>query len=174
MLTPRECFLSVGQCYDDHHYRRIFIFVDFGEHANNFLKACGAKTKPGCSDIVNILLKNPSDFLENIYAEGERDHKKYVKDPLHSDTCADCQYRYLDELRLIAIGYDSLSKEQKDKMKEAKIFVGRRSVSGSPDADQFKFPLTPSDILIADGLENHRIFNQDTWLAPQEEIFESP
>ena len=76
MMLPRECFLSGSQYPDDHHYRRIFTFIDFGEHANNFLKACGVKAKPECSDVVNILLKNPSDFLEKTYTEGKRDLEK--------------------------------------------------------------------------------------------------
>ena len=168
-VTPRECFLGIHEYPDNHYYRRIFTFVDFDEHANNFLKACGAKVKPDCPDIVNMLLRDPSDFLEKTCTKGRWDLEKYVKGPLQTHTCADCQYSYLTELRSIAIGYERLSEDHKEKMREAPIFVGYRVLS-----DQSKPQLLKaSDILIADDLENRRIFERDAWLAPQDETLES-
>ena len=163
-VTPRECFLGIHEYPDDHYYRRIFTFVDFDEHANNFLKACGAKVKPDCSDIVEMLLRNPPDFLKKTSLE------KYVKVPPQTHTCADCQYSYLTELRSIAIGYEKLSENHKEKMREAPIFVGYR-VSR---LDQLEFQLLKaSDILIADDFENRQTFERDAWLAPQDETLES-
>jgi len=170
MMLPQECFLSSSQYPDDHHYRRIFTFIDFGKHANNFLKACGVKTKPECSDVVNILLKNPSDFLEKTYTEGKRDLEKYVDNLLQNHTCVNRRCRYLTELRSIAVGYDGLSKEQKQKMKEAPMLVGCHVV-GLSNTDQFSL-YKASEILIGDDMENCRIFGNFVRLAPQDEILE--
>jgi hypothetical protein len=78
MVQPRECFLDGSQYPEEHLYRRIFTFVDFGEHANKFLEACRVKTKPDCSDIVNVLIKDPLDFLKKTNAGGEVGPERYV------------------------------------------------------------------------------------------------
>jgi hypothetical protein len=71
MVQPRECFLDGSQYPEGHLYPRVFTFVDFGERANGFLKACGVKAKPDCSDIVNAIIKDPHDFLAKTNAGGE-------------------------------------------------------------------------------------------------------
>ena len=76
MVPPRECFLGGSQFPEGHLHRRIFTFVDFGERANGFLKACGVKAKPDCSDIVNILIKDPYDFLEKTNTDAEQGPEK--------------------------------------------------------------------------------------------------
>jgi hypothetical protein len=78
MVPPRECFFVSTQYPDDHLYRRIFTFVDFGEPANEFLRACGVKTKPDYSDIVRILIKDPGDFLTKININAEEGPEKYM------------------------------------------------------------------------------------------------
>jgi len=76
MVPPRECLLGGSQFPDDHLHHRIFAFVDFGERANEFLKACGVKAKPDCSDIVNILIKDPYDFLGKTNTDEELSPEK--------------------------------------------------------------------------------------------------
>jgi hypothetical protein len=178
MVPPRECFLGGSQYSDEHLYRRIFTFVDFGERANGFLKACGVKAKPDCSDIVNILIKDPYDFLKKTNAGGEEGPEKYAN-PLQNHTSAHIQYRYLTELRSVAVGYEGLSEEDKRSVWKAPIFVGYH-VSGSPNSNQpatlgkDEFQLVKaSEVLIADDLENRRIFGEFVWLAPQDELLES-
>jgi hypothetical protein len=78
MVPPRECFLGGSQYPEGHIYHRIFTFVEFGEDANAFLKACGVKDKPDCSDIVNVLTKDPRGFLEKTNAGGGEGPEKYV------------------------------------------------------------------------------------------------
>jgi hypothetical protein len=78
LVPPRACFLGGSQYPKEHLYRRIFTFVDFGEHANKFLEACRVKTKPDCSDIVNVLIKDPLDFLKKTDAGGEEVPERYV------------------------------------------------------------------------------------------------
>jgi hypothetical protein len=179
MVPPRECFLGGSQYSDDHLYRRIFTFVDFGERANRFLRACGVKAMPDFSDIVNILIKDPYGFLKKTNTNAEDGPEKYMN-PSQNHACPHHQYRYLAELRSVAIGYDSLSEGDKRRMREAPIFVAYH-VSRAVDIDQ---PPTPtlkhefqlvraSDILIADDMENCRIFGHFVWLAPQDELLES-
>jgi hypothetical protein len=157
-VPPRECFIGGSQYGEDHLYRRLFTFVDFGDNANRFLRACGVKAKPDCSDIVHILIKDPKDFLKKAGAEGDPE-------------------KYLVELRGIAVGYEGLSEEDKKRMKNAPIFVGYRT-SRSSDLDHAnvfrdEFQLVQaSKILLADDMENRRIFGEFVWLAPQDELLE--
>ncbi|KAG2107834.1 hypothetical protein BD769DRAFT_1500263 [Suillus cothurnatus] len=159
LVPPRECFIGGSQYGDDHLYRRLFTFVDFGDHANRFLKACGVKAKPDCSDIVHILIKDPKEFLKKAGAEGDPE-------------------KYLVELRGIAVGYEGLSEEDKKRMKNAPIFVGYRTSRSSDSEDSApvvrdEFQLVPaSKILLADDMENRRIFGEFVWLAPQDELLE--
>ncbi|KAG2129991.1 hypothetical protein BD769DRAFT_1453255, partial [Suillus cothurnatus] len=147
LVPPRECFIGGSQYGDDHLYRRLFTFVDFGDHANRFLKACGIKAKPDCSDIVHILIKDPKEFLKKAGAEGDPE-------------------KYLVELRGIAVGYEGLSEEDKKRMKNAPIFVGyRTSRSSDPEhsaivvRDEFQL-IQASKILLADDMENRRILSE--------------
>ncbi|KAJ8595100.1 hypothetical protein M405DRAFT_929750, partial [Rhizopogon salebrosus TDB-379] len=78
LVPPRACFLGGSQYPEEHLHRRIFTFVDFGERANKFLEACRVKTKPDCSDIVNVLIKDPLDFLKKTNPGGKEDLEKYV------------------------------------------------------------------------------------------------
>jgi hypothetical protein len=161
-VPPRECFIGGSQYGDDHLYRRLFTFVDFGDHANRFLKACGVKAKPDCSDIVHILIKDPKEFLKKAGAEG--DPEKCVN-TLQNHPCAYRTCRYLVELRGIAVGYEGLSEEDKKRMKNAPIFVGyRTSRSSDPEhsaivvRDEFQL-VQASKILLADDMENRRILS---------------
>lgn len=158
LVPPRECFIGGGQYGEGHLYRRLFTFVDFDERANRFLKACGVKTKPDCSDVVHILMKDPKDFLKKAGAEGDPE-------------------KYLVELRGIAVGYEGLSEEDKKRMKTAPIFVGYRTSKSSTDHSALvvrdEFQLVPaSKVLLADDMENRRIFGEFVWLAPQDELLE--
>lgn len=159
LVPPRECFIGGSQYGEDHLYRRLFTFVDFGENANRFLKACGVKAKPDCSDIVHILIKDPMEFLEKAGARGDPE-------------------KYLVELRGLAVGYEGLSEEDKRRLRSAPVFVGyHTSTSSNPDhsapvvRDVFQL-VQASKILLADDMENRRIFGEFVWLAPQDELLE--
>ncbi|KAG0706642.1 hypothetical protein DFH29DRAFT_900607 [Suillus ampliporus] len=158
LVPPWECFIGGSQYPDDHLYRRLFTFVDFDERATRFLKACGVKAKPDCSDIVNILIKDPKDFLKKAGAEAEAE-------------------KYLVELRGVAVGYEGLSEEDRRRMRVAPIFVGyRTSRFSQPDhsvtvRDEFQL-VRASEVLLADDMENRRIFGEFVWLAPQDELLE--
>ena len=71
-----------------------------------------------------------------------------------------------------------MAEDDKRSMRHAPIFVGYH-VSGSSNDDQLapvkdEFQLVrASEILIADDMENRRIFGGFVWLAPQDELLES-
>ncbi|KAJ8583082.1 hypothetical protein M405DRAFT_846050 [Rhizopogon salebrosus TDB-379] len=160
MVQPRECFLDGSQYPQGHLFLRVFTFVDFGEYASMFLKACGVKAKPDFSDIVRVITKDPRGPVVKTNAGGEGPEK------------------YLNDLRMVAVEYEGFSKENKEIVSDAPIFVGYH-ISGSPDSNQSatsgkdEFQLVKaSEVLIADDLENRRIFGELVWLAPQDELLE--
>lgn len=116
------------------------------------------------------------EFLEK--AGAAEDPEKCVN-ILQNHFCAHCQYRYLVELRGVAVGYEGLSEEDKRRLKNAPVFVGyHTSTSPSPNQsapvvkDVFQL-VQASKILLADDMENRRIFGEFVWLAPQDELLES-
>ncbi|KAG1718293.1 hypothetical protein EDB19DRAFT_952071 [Suillus lakei] len=160
LVLPRECFIGGGQYADDHLYRRLFTFVGSeNKHANRFLKACGVKAKPDCSDIFHSMIKDPREFLKKAGAEADPE-------------------KYLVELRGLAVGYEGLSEEDKKRMRKAPIFVGyRTSRSSHPDhytpVVRDEFQLVPaSKILLSGDMEHRQIFGEFVWLAPQDELLE--
>ena len=61
-LPPNQCFF--GNESEAHFHSKLFLFVDFGALANNFLSACGAKSQPSVEEVVQILLADPRKFYE--------------------------------------------------------------------------------------------------------------
>lgn len=66
MLSPNQCYFSGNSNLQFHS--RLFVFVDFGLQANQFLSACGTKHEPSVEEITKIMLENPRRFYE--LAEG--------------------------------------------------------------------------------------------------------
>ena len=62
MLPPNQCYFRGESCCK--LYSKLFVFVDFGTSANNFLKACGTKGEPSVEEIALILLKDPQNFFQ--------------------------------------------------------------------------------------------------------------
>jgi hypothetical protein len=62
MRSPWECHFT-GQTRADYH-SQLFIFVDFGPHANSFLSACGVKHAPSIEEIAQIMLNDPRHFYK--------------------------------------------------------------------------------------------------------------
>jgi hypothetical protein len=72
-VTPRECFLKSESDPADPFYQRLFKFVDFGQNANTFSKACGVKEHSEYIDILKVLLK----VLQGFYGMAES-HEKCI------------------------------------------------------------------------------------------------
>lgn len=58
-VTPVQCYLAEPK---DEFTRNLFIFVDFGMKATQFLSACGAKDEPSVKDIAESLINDPERF----------------------------------------------------------------------------------------------------------------
>ncbi|KIJ66568.1 hypothetical protein HYDPIDRAFT_26904 [Hydnomerulius pinastri MD-312] len=153
MVAPRDCFLRSPQHSSEHLYSRLYTFIDFGEQANKFLKACGVKSKPECVDVAQKLLTNPKEFLA-----------KADNDP----------GRFLEELRLIAIGYPHLPNEMKTKIRKAHIFLAYHRPVNAPSVESKpRFRLCQaSKVVIADDLESRQLFANHVFIAPQDDLLE--
>ena len=71
MMPPSQCYLR-GQTEAQLH-SKLFVFVDFGTRANQFLSACGSKQEPSVEEVAKIVLDDPRKFYQ---LAGGRD--KYV------------------------------------------------------------------------------------------------
>jgi hypothetical protein len=61
MLSPTSCHIG-GAALDDTFHSRLFLFVDFGARANNFLMSCGCKPQPSVDEIAEQLIADPKRF----------------------------------------------------------------------------------------------------------------
>ena len=61
-MVPSQCYFG-GEARGRFH-SKLFVFVDFGQQANSFLSACGAKREPSVEEIASMLLANPHQFYE--------------------------------------------------------------------------------------------------------------
>src|ERR1700721_2550961 len=61
-MPPNRCYF--GSDTRAQFHSKLFIFIDFGHLANNFLSACGTKREPSVEEIAEILLAGPRKFYE--------------------------------------------------------------------------------------------------------------
>ncbi|KIJ13860.1 hypothetical protein PAXINDRAFT_100530 [Paxillus involutus ATCC 200175] len=160
-VTPNKCFY--GSPDDGHgHHREIFTFVNYGEIANDFLRMCRAKPNPDCSDIVEAMIKDPQGYLEKIETQG-------VGTPAYK--------KYLDDLRQVAAGYHSFSKDLREQMSKTPMFIAltkkARTPGSVPGGEPAEYALKcAQEVLVADDLDSHRLFGELIFVAPKEEVFE--
>lgn len=62
MVRPSDCYFQSNNQADFHS--KLFIFVDFGPKANNFLLACGVRHAPTVDEVAKILVANPKRFYD--------------------------------------------------------------------------------------------------------------
>ncbi|KAF9225139.1 hypothetical protein BS17DRAFT_879271 [Gyrodon lividus] len=165
-VAPKKCFYERPDPAKVHHYV-LFTYVDYGQTAKRFLKMCGAKPNPDCSDIVEAMMANPQRYLDQIELYLEK----------HGDK-AQAYNRYLDDLRQVAAGYHSLSTDLRAQIKKAPIFLSFRKKPCPPDSavdgESQEYALKHAhEVLIADDMESHRLFGKYIFVAPKEEVFEN-
>ncbi|KAF8836689.1 hypothetical protein BDN67DRAFT_957661 [Paxillus ammoniavirescens] len=161
-VAPNKCFYERPDGANMHHWA-VFIYVDYGQTANGFLRMCGAKPQPDCSDIVQTMIDNPQVYLDRL--EGYLGKAQAYK-------------KYLDDLRQVAAGYHSFSKGLREQIKGAAMFIAFRKKARTLDApvggESQDYALKCArEILIADDLESHRLFGEVIFVAPKEEVFEN-
>ncbi|KAF8558574.1 hypothetical protein OG21DRAFT_1075395 [Imleria badia] len=141
-FPPKECFIKSSNTKE--HYHNIFPFVDFSRdgsnHGNKFLEYCCAKESPDASDVVRKIVQDPQRYLRAL-----------GNDP----------QLYLEDLRTIASGLDSLSEDDKRAMQEARMFLAWRERDGHEE-------LLPAHQVIIRDWENHD-FGRNVFLAPKDD-----
>ena len=117
MVAPRKCYLGESSSY---LYSKLFTFVDFGNHANSFLSACGAKKEPTVDHIATALIQDPQNFFQlagsvSQYAAPTRPRVSDFHDFLH---------RYMLELRNLADNRSDISEETMKELRDAPVLLG--------------------------------------------------
>ncbi|KIJ13793.1 hypothetical protein PAXINDRAFT_170113 [Paxillus involutus ATCC 200175] len=161
-VAPNKCFYERPDDANMHHVA-VFTYVDYGRAANGFLKMCGAKPQPDCSDIVQAMIDNPQIYLDRL--EGYLGKAQAYK-------------KYLDDLRQVAAGYHSFSKDLREQIRRTAMFIAFRKKARTPGApvggESQDYALKRArEVLIADDLESHRLFGGVIFVAPKEEVFEN-
>ncbi|RYC63738.1 hypothetical protein CHU98_g2451 [Xylaria longipes] len=158
-LSPRQCYLGNSTMYGD-----IFDFVDFGQSANSFLKACGSNDEPTKLEIAQLAAAEPARLLSVL---GSPD-------------------KYLNLLRSLA-GDMTILRRDKDlwrKMKAAPFLLAFKEITNpskgkaaeheeDEEAVRTYQLAAPSDIVILDDIISYRLFKDHLKCAPEEEVLES-
>ncbi|KAG8924329.1 hypothetical protein FRC02_010499 [Tulasnella sp. 418] len=165
MVKPAECvFGTDAKTTFSDLYSKLFVTVDFGCAANNFLKACGIKDEPDIEDITAIILQNPKKFLNAVGgAKG-----------------------YIEQLRRIAASYRDFPSGLISRMRASPFLFGqcRTMRMSSPsstdvdDADGSEFDLTfdllkPEEVAIVDDTDSYLLFADSLYVAPEEDVLET-
>ncbi|KAJ7594698.1 hypothetical protein C8J56DRAFT_927422 [Mycena floridula] len=157
-LPPTQCFFG-GDSKATFH-SKLFVFVDFGTVANNFLSACGTKHEPSVEEIVQMLLADPRKFYSLSSGPTE----------------------FFGELRNIAVNSRNISSGTMARMKKSAILLGsqrkalnEKTSTVDPEEDDYDLQYDlkrPDEIVIADDSIAYQFFGQSIFTAPQEDILE--
>ncbi|KAF8431325.1 hypothetical protein L210DRAFT_3651207 [Boletus edulis BED1] len=150
-LPPSKCYLDKGS--KPKLYAKLFVFVNFGDRANDFLRACGLKNQVVIEDVAEVLIENPQQFFD--FAGGYDD--------------------FLVELRKIAYQRRDISNHTLHKMSEKHALLGvRRQKAEDQDKWHYDYKfLTSQEVTIVDDGDDYQLFSDRLFVAPQEEVLES-
>ncbi|KAI9454957.1 hypothetical protein HD554DRAFT_2149343 [Boletus coccyginus] len=150
LLPPTKCHL--GQGTRSVLYAKLFVFVDLGPDANNFLVACGSKNNVSIEDVAEVLIENPKQFFD--LAGGHEG--------------------FLVELRKLAHQSHNIPNATLDKMSREPTLLGVRR--RKPDGQAgwvYKYELlTSQGVTIVDDIDDYQLFSERLFVAPQEEALE--
>ncbi|KAI9246456.1 hypothetical protein BDA99DRAFT_592382 [Phascolomyces articulosus] len=112
LVEPSQCYFESGEAT---FHKELFLYVDFGQVANSFLRSCGVKDEPTTMELASMLVKDPARFW-NLSGGGER---------------------YLSVLRQIAGQYYHIRSNRRllQDMKNTAFLVGikKSQMAGLPD-----------------------------------------
>lgn len=113
LMRPTECYFVSKDPQNEFH-KELFVFIDFGDVANTFLRCCGVKNEPTTLELAQMMVRNPQVYWK-LSGGGEN---------------------YLNVLRQIANQFYQIKRNRSliDKMRTAKILVGYRQLE--PDGDK--------------------------------------
>ncbi|KAK8864438.1 hypothetical protein IAR55_001687 [Kwoniella newhampshirensis] len=164
LFKPSQVYF-VSKEGSDELYKSAFVFVDFGERANMFLRYCGVKSEPSVKDIAKLLMSEPAKMLEQA---GSAD-------------------RYLEQLRLLAANWTIFDNWTRITMKSApfllasqripvkkqgKNLFGSRTGGGDDEYEREWVLCKASDVAIVDNVSMLQYFGQYILAAPEEHILE--
>ncbi|KAI6101856.1 hypothetical protein F5141DRAFT_1242841 [Pisolithus sp. B1] len=150
LLPPTQCHLDQGTI--PVLYKELFVFVKFGNKANQFLSACGLKNKVSTEDVAEVLIENPERFFD---LAGGYDG-------------------YLVELRKLACQSQDISNDTLHKMSHSPALLGLRrgETDGKSKWDyEYQF-LTYQGVTIVDDVYDYELFSDHLFIAPREEALE--
>nr|XP_031863300.1 uncharacterized protein CI109_001175 [Kwoniella shandongensis]KAA5530372.1 hypothetical protein CI109_001175 [Kwoniella shandongensis] len=164
LFKPSQVYF-VSKDGADELYKSAFVFVDFGERANMFLRYCGVRSEPSVKDIAKLLMSEPAKMLEQA---GSAD-------------------RYLEQLRLLAANWTIFDNWTRGAMKSAPFLLASQRVpvkkqgkkllgtwtGGGDDEYEREWVLCKaSDVAIVDNVSMLQYFGQYILAAPEEHILE--
>ncbi|KAG6820876.1 hypothetical protein H0H93_010220 [Arthromyces matolae] len=160
-LEPSRCYFG-GDAQGTFH-SKLFVFINLGLLANNFLSVCGSKHEPSVEEVVQILLEDPHKFYRT----------------------AESPSQFLTELRNIAFNHKLIKAGTITRMKKAAVLLGvkRKPHTGGDNGDlddldeedwetQYDL-LKAEEIIIADDAQALRAFGDSFFTAPQEDMLEA-
>ncbi|KAJ2913257.1 hypothetical protein MD484_g7175, partial [Candolleomyces efflorescens] len=156
-LSPSQCFIGAQSSNSVHS--SLFTFVNFGNVANSFLMACGAKQEPSIEEIAKILLEDPARYYKLC---GEPD-------------------RYLQELRNLAVNMKLIPSFTLMRMKRSPMLLATQYKpkvdTKGDDLDDEEWDPTyglkrADEIVLVDDTSAYQAFRGVLWTAPQEDLIE--
>jgi Protein of unknown function (DUF3684) len=145
--SPRQCYF--GGRSTPNFYLKIFAYIDFGHHANIFLRACGVKDEPSAEDIAMRLTDDPQNFYEKGETVERQGHCRIVSNVLTMS------FSFLNELRNIAVNERFVSRVTLNTMKGRPVLLGSQPKPDKAENDlddlELQYALKrPDEIIIAD------------------------
>ncbi|RXW23364.1 hypothetical protein EST38_g2483 [Candolleomyces aberdarensis] len=156
-LSPNQCYIGAQSSNSVHS--SLFTFVNFGNVANSFLMACGARQEPSIEEIAKILLEDPARYYKLC---GEPD-------------------RYLQELRNLAVNMKLIPSYTLMRMKRSPMLLATQYKpkldTKGDDLDDEEWDPTyglkrAEEIVLVDDTSAYQIFKGVLWTAPQEDLIE--
>lgn len=135
-------------------FAQVFDVVDFGPHANAFLRLVGVRDKPTTSQLTGMLVRDPEQVL----------------------TLCASEERYRDLLAQVARDVDEVKRDGHlfNTMRSARVLLAiryKRDDSGNPVVQTSL--QSARDVLIVDEVIDFQLFREDVWTAPQDSLLES-
>ncbi|ORX61525.1 hypothetical protein DM01DRAFT_1404308 [Hesseltinella vesiculosa] len=62
LVTPSDCYFESST--ESTLHKELFLYVDFGQVANAFLRSCGVKNEPTTLELASMLVKDPQRFWD--------------------------------------------------------------------------------------------------------------
>jgi len=162
MADPQSCYFYK----EDLPYRDLLDTVDFGPHANRFLKACGVKEDPSPIDLAQLVARSPRKFYVH---EGVDRYRSILRQIATHLDAIKTNESLLNELRRSPFLLGEMTIQNEASGSSESMTDGRQDTNMDPVV---KYDLAlASNIYLVDDCVLQQIFNP--LCAPMEELLES-